>query len=95
MKECKIIGFKPYDEKDENKKLTGKKMLRIIITIDSTNNDDYVGRIPVPVYLEYNEDLVKNLEETIKADKTIYYKTEENILTGKTRVSNLIFSEII
>ena len=91
MKECKIIGFKPYDEKDENKKLTGKKMLRIIITIDSTNNDDYVGRIPVPVYLEYNENLVYKLSETIKEDKTITYKTEENILTGKTRVSELVF----
>lgn len=92
MKECRILGYKPYDEKDENKKLTGKKMLRIIITINSIENSGYIGRIPVPVYLEYNEDLVYMLSDSINNEKTIKYETEENILTGKTKVSKLIFN---
>ena len=86
MKECRILGYKPYDEKDE------KKMLRIIITINSIENSDYIGRIPVPVYLEYNEDLVYMLSDSINNEKTIKYETEENILTGKTKVSKLIFN---
>lgn len=91
MKSCKVLGYKAYDEKDENKKLTGKKMLRIIITIDSDENDDYIGKIPVPVYLEYEEDLCSDLSNCINSNKTIKYETKENILTGKTKVSKLIF----
>ena len=91
MKECRILGYKPYDEKDENKKLTGKKMLRIIITIDSTENSGYIGRIPVPVYLDYNEELCLELSKVIENEAVIKYETEENILTGKTKVSRLIF----
>lgn len=90
MKECKILGYRPYDEKDEEKKLTGKKMLRIIITIESPEDSETYGRIPVPVYLNYNEEFEKDLKNAIDDNLTVKYQTEENILTGKTRVKNII-----
>ncbi len=92
MKECKILGYRPYDEKNELKQLTGKKMLRIIITIESEENSESYGRIPVPVYLDYNEEFEKDLKLAIDDDLVVKYTTEENILTGKTRVKNILFN---
>lgn len=91
MKECKILGFKAYDEKDESKKLTGNKMIRIIIAVKPIDNS-YYGIIPVPVYLKFSEELERNLMDAIDNDLDVSYETEENILTGKTRVSNLIIN---
>lgn len=92
MKECKILGYRPYDEKNELKQLTGKKMLRIIITIDSPEDSESYGRIPVPVYLDYNEEFEKDLKLAIDDDLPVKYTTEENILTGKTRVKNILIN---
>lgn len=91
MKTCKILGYKPYDEKDTEKKLTGKKMLRIVLTIKADDESGFIGRMPAVVFFEYNEELCSNLSKAINEDKEIKYETIENILTGKTKVSKLIF----
>ncbi len=90
-KNCKVLGYKAYDEKDNEKKLTGKKMLRVIITIESNEENGYIGRIPVAVYFEYDQNLCIQLSKVINSEETIKYETSENILTGKTKVSKLIF----
>lgn len=89
-KVCKVLGYKVYDEKDENKKLTGNKMFRIIITIDP-KIEDYYGETPVAVFLPYNEEFEKDLKKAID-NKNINctYKTTDNIVTGKTKVTSII-----
>lgn len=88
-KECKILGFKPYDEKDENKKLTGNKMLRIFITIEP-NDSEYYGEVAIPVFLPYNEEFEKDLKKAYDHNLTCEYKTTDNIITGKTKVTSII-----
>lgn len=85
MKECYVLGYKCYDDKD-----TKEKMIRIIITVESIDSK-YYGKMPVPVYMKWSNDLEKNLMKTIDENDCINYETEENILTGKTRVSKLNF----
>lgn len=86
-KECFIIGFGSYAEKE-----TGEMMLRILLGIKS-NSENYIGMmVAPPVYLKYSEDLEENLKEAIN-DSNIktYYTTTDNIITGKTKVDNIIF----
>lgn len=88
-KVCKVLGYKVYDEKDENQKLTGNKMFRIIITIDP-KIDNFYGETPVAVFLPYNEEFEKDLKKAINNDEKCYYKTTDNIVTGKTKVTSII-----
>lgn len=87
MKQCTIIGYGKYTEKEEN-----KEMLRIIIGIDSIS-DKYKGTMVVPVHLEYNEELERNLNIAIKSGEMVEYTTTDNIVSGKTKVNSLIFQE--
>lgn len=88
-KTCKILGFRPYDEKDENKKPTGNKMLRIVMRI-KPQIDDYYGETPVTVFLPYNEEFEKDLKKAYDQDLTCEYKTTDNIVTGTTKVTSII-----
>lgn len=85
MKECTIIGFGRYTEKEEN-----KEMLRIIIGVESIS-EKYIGTMIVPVHLEYNSELEENLKNSIETGEIVRYTTTDNIVTGKTRVNKLIF----
>lgn len=89
-KECIILGFGDYENKE-----TGEKLLRILIGVDSIS-DKYKGIMVAPaVFLNYDEELKDKLTEYIE-DKgenlKAYYKTTDNILTGKTKVSDIIIS---
>lgn len=87
---CKVLGYKIYDEKDENKKLTGNKMLRIIITINP-QVENFYGETPVVVFLPYNEEFEKDLKKAIdNKDTKCTYKTTDNIVTGTTKVTSII-----
>lgn len=85
-KECIILGFGKYPDKE-----TGEMMLRILIGIDS-KNDNYYGIMVAPaVFLKYEEDLENDLRLAIdnKDDTKSYYTTTDNIITGKTKVNAL------
>ena len=43
------------------------------------------------LFLEYSEELEKQLRATIDLEKIISYETEENILTGKVKITSLSF----
>lgn len=88
-KECKITGFRQYDEKDENKKPTGNKMLRIEIRI-KPNIKDYYGEKGVVIFLPYNEEFEKDLKKAYDQNLICEYKTTDNIVTGTTKVTNII-----
>lgn len=86
-KECIILGYGTYAEKE-----TGEMMLRILIGIKS-NSENYKGiMVAPPVYLKYDDILIDKLSEAIE-DKSIktYYTTTDNIITGKTKVNDIIF----
>lgn len=86
-KECIIIGYGKYSEKD-----TGEIMLRILIGINSQSESYYGIQVAPPVYLPFNEVLEDNLKNAID-DREIktYYTTTDNIISGKTKVNNIIF----
>lgn len=85
-KECTIIGFGKYKEKEEQ-----KDMLRIIIGVESTS-ENYTGLMIVAVHLDYTRELENNLKDAIKSGEMIKYTTTDNIVSGKTRVNNFIFN---
>lgn len=84
MKKCKIIGFGKVVTKEEN-----KEMLRIIIGINSIS-DNYYGTMVTTVFLDYDKNLVKDLEFAIDNDVECDYTTTDNIMTGKTKVNKII-----
>lgn len=87
-KECIVLGFGDFENKE-----TGEKMLRILLGIRSTN-EKYKGiMVAPPVFLNYDEKLKNNLELYIEdngENLEAFYTTTDNILTGKTKVSNII-----
>lgn len=87
-KECIILGYAPYEEKE-----TLKKMLRILIGTNS-DKENYKGiMVAPPVYLDYKEELVNLLNAYLDDESKqvkAYYKTTDNIFTGKTKVSDII-----
>ena len=81
-KECKILGFGKCTLKE-----TGEAKLRILIGVRS-NNENYTGlMVAPPVFLDYNENLEKDLGKAVQ-DENIqtYYTTTDNIISGKTKV---------
>lgn len=86
LKECKILGYGTFSEKE-----TGEMMLRILIGVNSTS-EKYVGlMVAPPVFLKYNEELEKDLKDYIEGNyEKAYYKTTDNIITGKTKVVSII-----
>ena len=90
-KKCKIIGYSIFNKKDDNGKETGEQFLRIILGIKS-DAKSYYGTIVAPaLFLEYSEELEKQLRTAIDEEKIISYETEENILTGKVKITSLSF----
>lgn len=83
MKECKIIGYGKFKDKD-----TQEEMLRIVIGIDSTN-ENYKGTMITTAFLPYDKDLEDDLDYAIKNNKKASYETTDNIITGKTKVSKI------
>ena len=83
MKECEIYGYGKYKEKE-----TQEDMLRIVIGIDS-RNDNYVGTMITTAFLPYDKQLEDDLEYAIKNKKYATYETTDNIITGKTKVSKI------
>lgn len=84
-KECKILGFQECTVKD-----TGELMLRICMSIKS-NRDNYYGDESTFIFLPLDEELKENLKLAID-DKNVktYYTTTDNIISGKTKVNNII-----
>ena len=83
MKECEIFGYGKFKDKD-----TQEEMLRIVIGIDS-RNDNYVGTMITTAFLPYDKDLEDDLDYAIKNNKKASYETTDNIITGKTKVSKI------
>lgn len=86
-KECKIIGYGKYNDKE-----TSEEMYRICIAVNS-QRENYYGKAVVYAFLPYDEILSNNLKNAINDSSCkVYYKTTDNIETGRTKVSELIFN---
>ena len=83
MKECKIIGYGKFKEKE-----TQEDMFRIVIGIDSTS-ENYKGTMITTAFLPYDQDLEDELDYAIKNNKKANYETTDNIITGKTKISKI------
>ena len=84
-KECKILGFQECTVKD-----TGELMLRICISIKS-NRENYYGDESTFIFLPLSEELKNKLKMAIDDEDTqAYYTTTDNIISGKTKVNNII-----
>ena len=82
---CNILGFKKYQDKN-----SGEEMVRIIITVEN-DDDEYTGLVPVCVFLKQENNILYNLKNAYNEKKDVYYKTRENIATGKTKVVSMEF----
>ena len=85
MKQCTIIGFGKYKNKE-----THEEMLRIIIGVESIS-ENYTGTMVVAVHMEYNKKLEEDLKNAIETGEIVEYTTTDNIVSGKTKVNKLIF----
>ena len=83
MKECKIIGYGKFKEKE-----TKEDMFRIVIGIDSTN-ENYKGTMITTAFLPYNQDLEDELDYAVQNNKKANYETTDNIITGKTKINKI------
>lgn len=87
MKECKVIGYQECTIKD-----THEEMLRICLQIKSSR-ENYVGDESVYIFLPNEEKLKSDIEKYLNKEYfKCTYETTDNIVTGKTKVSKLIFS---
>lgn len=82
-KECKILGYHEVTIKE-----SGEVMYRICISVESTK-DKYVGNESIYVFLPIDDELKETLDYAIENNSTAYYTTTDNIITGKTKVSNI------
>lgn len=82
---CKVLGFKQYTDKN-----SGEEMVRIIITVEN-DDEEYTGLVPVCVFLKQENNILYNLKNAYNEKKDVYYKTRENIATGKTKVVSMEF----
>ena len=84
-KECKIIGYGSYADKE-----TGELKFRICMCVDGNNPEKYTGKVAVFAFLSQTDELENKLKRAvINENVKCYYTTEENIVTGKTRVSDI------
>lgn len=88
MKECKILGYGKFNEKETN-----NEMLRIVLGIDS-NNENYKGTMVTTAFLDYSKDLEDELNYAIDNNKMASYETTDNIITGKTKISKITVNHI-
>lgn len=86
-KKCEILGYSKCTVKETN-----EDMFRICIVIDS-QRENYSGKESLYIFLPYDHELENNLNNYLKSElrKSIYYETTDNIVSGKTKVSKLIF----
>ena len=83
---CDIIGYSQVKIKD-----TGEEMFRICIAIDSTK-ENYIGKESLYIFLSNDDDLKYNLDNYLNGLlHKCYYETTNNILSGKTKVTKLVF----
>lgn len=86
MKECKILGYGTYTDKE-----THEEKLRVVLGVESLK-DNYYGIQPAVAFLEKDDILIMELSNYIKNPSSYqaYYETTDNIVTGKTKVSKII-----
>ena len=84
MKNCQILGYGKYTEKETN-----NEMIRIVVGIDSTS-ENYTGTMVTTAFLEYSKDLEDELNYAIKTGAAASYQTTDNIITGKTKINKII-----
>lgn len=86
-KKCKILGFGEFTDKE-----TGELMLRILISVPS-NRKNYYGRmVPKAVFLNYDDEVKEKLIKSIDNDLECKYMTTDDIVTGLTKVIQIIFN---
>ena len=83
MKECKILGYGKFTEKE-----TQNEMLRIVVGVKSTS-ENYKGLMTTTAFLNYSRDLEDELNYAIENDLTANYETTDNIISGKTKIVNI------
>ncbi len=89
MKECKILGYGTYVDKETN-----ETKLRVVIGV-YRNDDKYIGYQVAPAFLDYTDELSTEIVKYLKDDsnKIAYYETTDNIFTGRTKISKIIIKE--
>lgn len=86
-KSCKILGYMPCTNKE-----THEELLRICISI---KNDDerYFGEKATYILLNYNSELETKLKGYINKEYyNAYYKTTDDIISGKTKVTEIVIN---
>lgn len=83
MKQCEIIGFGKFNDKETN-----EETFRILVGIDSTN-EKYTGLMATTIFLPYNKDLEEDLKYAVKNKIKASYETTDNIISGKTKVTKI------
>lgn len=84
-KECQIIGFGTYNDKE-----TQEKKIRVVLGVDK-KRENYYGLSPAVAFLDYTMPLENNLKEYLKDNtKKAFYTTEEDITTNKTKVVDIV-----
>lgn len=85
-KKCRILGYQRCTVKE-----TKEDMYRICMCVDS-ERENYIGEEALYIFLPIDTILEKNLNNYLNGSlKNAYYKSTDNIITGKTKVSELIF----
>lgn len=85
---CKIIGFKECNIKE-----TGDHMFRICISIQPNEDEEYYGEKATHIFLPYSDELKQKMKDYI--DKKYFkceYKTTDDIINNRSKVTELIFS---
>ena len=83
-----ILSYQPCVDK-----INGLALYRIVLTYKDENTTKLVGRQVASCYLEQTQELFDNLDNYFKNPNAydISYKTTDNIATGKTKITKLIF----
>lgn len=87
LKECEILGYQQCTVKDSQ-----EEMLRICMAIKSSR-EKFIGKESVYIFLPYSKFLETKLNDYVLGNpqnKTAYYRTTDNIITGKTKVSEIV-----
>ena len=90
LNNCIILGFKPTFAKDT---LEEKLIIQIAI---KTYDKDYIGDFPIqPIWLDNKDNLKEKLINYLRNPQSFVatYEIRPNIITGKTKISNLIIEE--
>ena len=88
MKNCKILGFGSYQDKD-----TQEQKLRIIIAYDS-KNEKYYGLSVAAAFLDYDASFERQLKNYVDNESkyNATYEVSQDIGT-KTKITKIIINE--